>query len=89
MPIGPAIFFGLIVVYGAVAVWLGRFSVTMPIIFVIVGLLMGSQGLFSAGDTESLVDKTLALLLISEASTQHFRQVRDLASQPGRVRLIG
>ena len=43
MPTGLAIFFGLVVIYGAVAVWLGRFSITMPIIFVVVGALLGPR----------------------------------------------
>ena len=89
MPIGPAIFFGLIVVYGAVAVSLGRFSVTMPIIFVIVGMLMGPGGLLSSRDAESLIEMTLALLLFADASTLHLRQVRDDASLPGRLLLFG
>ncbi len=75
MPTGLAIFFGLVVVYGAVAVWLGRFSITMPIIFVAVGALMGRQGLVAAKDAELLVEMTLALLLFADASTLDFRRV--------------
>lgn len=41
MPTGMAIFLGLVVVYGALAAWLGRFSITMPIVFVIVGAFLG------------------------------------------------
>jgi NhaP-type Na+/H+ or K+/H+ antiporter len=89
MPAEIAIFFGLIAVYGAVAVWLGRFSVTMPIIFVIVGALVGPRGLFSHRDVESLVEMTLALLLFADASTLHFRRVQHDASLPGRLLLIG
>jgi NhaP-type Na+/H+ or K+/H+ antiporter len=83
-----AIFFALIVVYGAVSVLLGRFSVTMPIIFVIVGALLGSKELFSAADAELLIEMTLALLLFADASTLAFRQVRDDPGPPGRLLLI-
>ncbi len=89
MPTGLAIFFGLVVVYGAVAVWLGRFSITMPIIFVAVGALMGRQGLVAAKDAELLVEMTLALLLFADASTLDFRRVRDDARLPARLLLIG
>ena len=88
MPTGLAIFFGLVVVYGAVAVWLGRFSITMPIIFVAVGALLGPQGLVATKDAELLTEMTLALLLFADASTLNFRQVRDDARLPGRLLLI-
>jgi len=73
MPAGLAIFLGLIVVYGAVAVWLGRRSITMPIIFVVVGAILGPQGLISAKSAELLTEMTLALLLFADASTLNFR----------------
>jgi NhaP-type Na+/H+ or K+/H+ antiporter len=88
MPTELAIFFGLIVVYGAVAVLLGRFSITMPIIFVILGALLGSKALLSAADAELLIELTLALLLFADASTLAFRQVRDDPGPPGRLLLI-
>jgi NhaP-type Na+/H+ or K+/H+ antiporter len=88
MPAGLAIFLGLIVVYGAVAVWLGRRSITMPIIFVVVGAILGPQGLVSAKSAELLTEMTLALLLFADASTLDFRQVRDDARLPGRLLLI-
>jgi NhaP-type Na+/H+ or K+/H+ antiporter len=89
MPMGLSIFFGLVVIYGAVAVWLGRFSITMPIIFVAVGAFAGPHELVSVKDAELLIEMTLALLLFADASTLHFRQVRDDASLPGRLLLIG
>jgi len=39
-----AIFCALVVLYGALAVRLGRFSITMPIVFVVVGALFGPPG---------------------------------------------
>jgi len=89
MPIGIAVFLGLVVIYGALAVWLGRFSVTMPIIFVAVGAIFGPHGMTSAGTAEPLIEMTLALLLFADASTLEFRSVRDDASLPGRLLLIG
>jgi NhaP-type Na+/H+ or K+/H+ antiporter len=88
MPTGLAIFFGLVVIYGAVAAWLGRFSITMPIVFVAVGVLLGPGGLVSAADTELLIEMTLALLLFADASTLAFRQVRDDPGLPARLLLI-
>jgi NhaP-type Na+/H+ or K+/H+ antiporter len=88
MPTGLAVFLGLVVVYGAVAVWLGRFSITMPILFVAVGALMGPSGLVTTKDAELLTEMTLALLLFADASTLDFRQVRDDARLPARLLLI-
>ena len=44
MAAGLAIFFGIIVVYAVVAVWLGRRSITLPMFFVVVGALTGVYG---------------------------------------------
>lgn len=89
MSTGLAVFFGLVVVYGAFAAWLGRFSITMPIIFVAVGVFLGPHGLFASKDVELLIEMTLALLLFADASTLNFRQVRDDALLPARLLLIG
>ncbi len=89
MSTGLAIFLGLVVIYGAVATWLGRFSITMPIIFVAAGVLMGPKGLVTVKDAELLTEMTLALLLFADASTLNLRQVRDDARLPGRLLLIG
>ena len=89
MPTGVAIFLGLVVVYGAVAILLGRFSITMPIIFVALGALLGAQGLLATKDVELLTEMTLALLLFADASTLSFRQVTDDARLPGRLLVIG
>jgi NhaP-type Na+/H+ or K+/H+ antiporter len=88
MSTGLAIFFGLVVIYGAVSVWLGRFSITMPIVFVIVGALAGPKGLITAQSAELLIEMTLALLLFADASTLAFRQVRDDPGPPARLLLI-
>jgi NhaP-type Na+/H+ or K+/H+ antiporter len=85
---GIAIFFGLIVIYGALAVWLGRFSITMPILFVGIGAVLGPKGLVQSNEAELLIEMTLALLLFADASTLDFRQVRDDVRLPGRLLLI-
>ena len=58
MSIGLPILFALVVIYGAVAVWLGRRSITMPIIFVAVGAVLGPQGLISAKSLGSEISAT-------------------------------
>jgi NhaP-type Na+/H+ or K+/H+ antiporter len=89
MPAGIAVFFGLVVVYGALTVWLGRFSIGMPIAFVAVGALLGTNHLITSKDAELLTEMTLALLLFADASTLHFRQVRDDVRLPGRLLVFG
>jgi NhaP-type Na+/H+ or K+/H+ antiporter len=94
METGLGIFFGLVVVYAAFGLWLGRFSITMPMVFVAAGALIGAQALglvaFSIGakDVEMLTEITLALLLFADASMLSFRRVRDDAGLPGRLLLI-
>jgi NhaP-type Na+/H+ or K+/H+ antiporter len=88
MSAGLAVFFGLVVLYGAVSVWLGRFSITMPIVFVAVGVLLGPQGWVASKDVELLTEMTLALLLFADASMLHLRQVRDDTRLPGRLLFI-
>jgi NhaP-type Na+/H+ or K+/H+ antiporter len=88
MATGLAVFFALVVLYGAVAAWLGKFSITMPIIFVILGALARSRGLVTVEGAEMLIEMTLALLLFADASTLAFRQVRDDPGPPGRLLLL-
>lgn len=85
---GLATFFGLVVIYGAVSVWLGRFSITMPIVFVIFGALVGPSGFVTVQSAELLVEMTLALLLFADASTLAFHEVRDDPGPPARLLLI-
>ncbi|HSR32749.1 MAG TPA: sodium:proton antiporter [Anaerolineae bacterium] len=89
MPTELAIFFGLVVIYGAVAVWLGRFSITMPIVFVAIGAILGPHRFFGPSQVELLTEMTLALLLFADASSLAFRQVRDDPGPPARLLLIG
>ncbi len=95
METGVVIFFFLVVLYTLVALWLGRLSITMPMVFVFLGALSGAHALgwiqfsLTAPDVETLTEVTLALLLFADAATLDFNQVKDDASLPGRLLLIG
>jgi NhaP-type Na+/H+ or K+/H+ antiporter len=94
MSSGLAIFAVLIVLYAALAVRLGRWSITMPMVFVVVGFLLGPGGTGllplspQAEGLKELTEITLALLLFADASTLNLGQVRDDAYLPGRLLLI-
>src|SRR5512136_63269 len=95
MTTGTAIFAVLIVLYAAMAAKLGRWSITMPMVFVAVGFLLGPSGanlLVISPQTETvkrLTEITLALLLFADASTLKLEQVRDDAGLPARLLTIG
>ena len=95
MTTGFAIFAVLIVLYAALAAKLGRWSITMPMVFVAVGFLLGPSGanlLVISPETETvkrLTEITLALLLFADASTLKLGDVRDDAALPARLLTIG
>ena len=95
MTTGFAIFAVLIVLYAALAVKLGRWSITMPMVFVAVGFLLGPSGvgmLAISPETETvkrLTEITLALLLFADASTLKLLDVRDDVALSGRLLTIG
>ena len=95
MTTGFAIFAILIVLYAALAVKLGRWSITTPMVFVAIGFLLGPGGvglLAISPETETvkrLTEITLALLLFADASTLKLEQVRDDAALSGRLLTIG
>jgi NhaP-type Na+/H+ or K+/H+ antiporter len=95
METGLVLFLILVVGYALFSLWLGRFSVTMPMVFVIIGALTGANALgwirfsLTAPDVETLTEVTLALLLFADAATLNFNQVKDDANLPGRLLLIG
>lgn len=88
MPSGFIIFLTLVVLYGALAGRLNRFSITMPIIFLVVGALIGPNHMISVAGSEALIEMTLALLLFADASTLNFRRVSSDAFLPARLLLI-
>ena len=91
METGLVLFLILVVLYTLFSKWLGRYSVTMPIVFVIAGALTGAQALgwitfsISQYNVEIFVEITLGLLLFADAATLDFRQVKDDASLPSRL----
>jgi len=89
------LFLGLVIVYAAFAARLGRLSVTMPMVFVLAGALLGPDALdlidipATAGVTEHITELTLAVLLFADASTLDLREVRQDAGLPRRLLLVG
>lgn len=95
MNTGLAILAVLIVLYAAVAVKLGRWSITMPMVFVAIGVLLGPLGAGllpispRAEPIKVLTEITLVLLLFADASTLKLEQVRDDAALPLRLLSVG
>jgi len=92
---GLTILAAVFVVYALVASKLDRWSITAPMVFATVGLLLGPSALnllqFHIGDEAVLTatELTLALLLFADASTVRLREVEDDARLPGRLLLLG
>lgn len=93
MTSGIAVLALLIVVYAAIAKKLDSWSITMPMVFVIIGVILGATNILPlTPNTESikgLTELTLALLLFADASTLKLAEVRDDASLPARLLGIG
>ena len=95
MEIGLSIFFILVVLYALFAAKFDRISITMPMIFVTFGALLGPYGLEFFHSTiewitvERFVEVTLVLLLFADASTLSFHQVSEDSMLPARLLLIG
>jgi NhaP-type Na+/H+ or K+/H+ antiporter len=93
--IGIPFFFLLVILYALFARKLDRLSVTMPMVFVAVGALLGPYGLgflletFEISNFENLIEITLALLLFADASTLSFQQIKEDRILPARLLLIG
>ena len=92
---GLTILAAVFVVYALVASKLDRWSITAPMVFAAVGLLLGPSALnllpFHIGDEVVLTatELTLALLLFADASTVRLREVEGDARLPGRLLLLG
>src|SRR5215213_8241605 len=95
MLLGLTLFAVLIVLYGAVAGWLGQRSITMPMVFAGVGLLLGPWGSEilpispRTEGVEQLTELTLAAVLFADASTLSLRDVRHDVGLPARLLGIG
>ncbi len=91
MSSGAVIFLVFIVVYAAFAVWLGKKSITMPMVFLVFGALTGSNGLgwipisMSAEEVKTVIEVTLAVLLFADSSTLKLRQLKVDAELPARL----
>jgi NhaP-type Na+/H+ or K+/H+ antiporter len=92
---GLTVFAALIALYGAVAGWLSQRSITMPIVFVGVGLLLSPWGSGilpispRAEGVEALAELTLAVILFADACKLSLRDVRQDAGLPARLLGIG
>jgi len=92
---GLAIFAILLAIYGGIGVLLGRWSIAMPMVFVVIGIVIGPHGLsllpINPGDEviRVLTELTLALLLFADASTLDFSRLRHDAGLPLRLLGIG
>jgi NhaP-type Na+/H+ or K+/H+ antiporter len=93
--LGWALFALAIALYAAVASRLERWSITMPIVFVAVGYLLGPDvggllpGDSHASGVKELTEITLALLLFADATTLNFGQLRLDARLPLRLLVVG
>ena len=83
----------LILLYAATAERLKRWSISMPLVFVVGGLVLNVLSGFSltlrAEGIKELTELTLALLLFADASTLHLGQVGRDAVLPARLLFIG
>jgi sodium/hydrogen antiporter len=92
---GLVIFLLFVVLYGAVAVWLGQRSVTMPMFFLALGAITGADALgwinisMTSEDVKAMVEVTLALLLFADSSTLKLHQLKDDAGLPARLLGVG
>ncbi len=95
MFLGLAIVSLLIFVYGTLAVKLGRWSITMPMIFLAAGFALGPGGMNflqispAAESMKTLTEVTLAVLLFADASTLDLRQIRHDPALTARLLGIG
>ena len=95
MNVGIAVLALLIALYAAVAERLGRWSITMPMVFVLAGFVLG-PGVTNllpispnSETVKTLTEITLAVLLFADASTLQLSEVRRDARLPARLLAIG
>lgn len=92
---GLAVLSLLIVLYAAVAVRLERWSISMPMIFVAVGFVLGPKGTNllplspHVEGVTGLTELALAMVLFTDASTLSLRQVCHSIQLPLRLLAIG
>ena len=85
----------VLIAYTMVASRLDRWWITGPMVFVAAGTILGPGGLdvlhFSLGNEAilTITELTLALLLFSDASTVHLKDVEGDAGLPRRLLFVG
>lgn len=85
----------LVALYSVFAAKLGRWSITGPMVFVLIGFLLGPRVLgvlilsTQAEAIKSVTEFTLAVLLFADASTLNLRQVREDEQLPVRLLTVG
>lgn len=95
MAVGLMLLSVAIMLYAAVALRLGRWSISMPMVFVLVGYWLGPGGAnlipisLHTEVVEPLAEITLALVLFGDASTLNLRQVREDWRLPLRLLTVG
>src|SRR4051794_17377462 len=84
-----------VVLFGGLGSLLGRWSITMPMVFVATGIIIGPYGLGLLQITpdnelvKTITEATLAMLLFADASTLDFDSLRHDVSLPARLLGIG
>ena len=92
---GLAILAAVFVVYAMAAGRLDRWSITAPMVFVLAGAILGPDGTgllpasLSSGTGRAITELTLALLLFADASSVRVADIRQDASLPIRLLVIG
>jgi NhaP-type Na+/H+ or K+/H+ antiporter len=95
METGLVIASGVVVLYAAVALRLASWSISMPMVLVATGLVLGSDGMKLLPEAqnpeqiEGLTEITLALLLFADASTLNLKHVDHDAVLPVRLLTVG
>lgn len=91
---GLAAFAILMAVYAAFAPLLARWSITMPMVFVVLGATLGTYGLDvlpirpDAENVKRLTEATLAILLFADASTLNLKRIQRDVQLPARLLAI-
>ncbi len=83
----------LLVVAGSVSALLVRKSITMPIVFVVAGVLLSVTGLLNIApnheSVKTLTEATLVMLLFADASTLSVHKIQEDVTLPARLLGIG
>jgi NhaP-type Na+/H+ or K+/H+ antiporter len=86
---------GLLIVYGLVSARLDEWSISGPLVFTTVGVLLGPSaldviaGTFEEGAVELLAEATLVVLLFGDATRIDLRALRRQVALPVRMLAIG